>query len=82
MHGNGADGVVDMGNLLKEFDGKDYDYAAYDADGCRSEGGDCIAPGGNRHQTGECSVECHGDIGLLIPYPRQYHGCRCRHCGR
>ena len=81
MNRNCADRIINFGDVIEEFNGKYHQepgnhsdeegtYRAYTVAACR----DC-------HKTGQCTVECHGDIRLSVTNPGENHrdtGCnRC-----
>ena len=71
VHRDGADGVIDLGNVVEELNRqKMHEHTGDDADDGRAERVNDVAARGDGHQTGQRTVEGHGDIGLAVAASR------------
>ena len=69
VHGNSADRVIDLDNIIKKFNGEDAEHTGNDADDGSAERINHIAACGNGNQTGQGTVKGKGNIRLAVTYP-------------
>ena len=74
MYGDSANRIVDLGNLVKEFDGKDNNDAEYRTHDGSAKGRNRVASGGNAHKAGQSRVIGHGHIGFPVANPGEHKG--------
>ena len=82
VDGNRADRVIDMELIVEQPNAERAKETGHNADDCRAEAVRYVTAGGDGDQTGERSVETHGNIRLAVLYPCEDHagdGCygRC-----
>ena len=73
MDGNRADRVIDMELIVEQPNAERAKETGHNADECRAEAVCYITAGGDGDQTGERSVETHGNIRLAVLYPCENH---------
>src|SRR5690606_6548624 len=66
MNRNGTDGIVDLQPFVQKANGKDHDDSTNKANYKGSEGVHRPTTGGNAHQSGQGSVQGHGNIRLSV----------------
>ena len=69
VHGNSADRVINLDNVIKEFNGEDAEHTGNDADDGSAERINHIAACGNGNQTGQSTVKGKGDIRFAVTHP-------------
>ena len=74
VNGDSAHGVIDLCNLIKEFNAQDHEDTGHEADDEGTEGRDRITACGDGDQTSQRAVQGHGDIGLAVAQPGEDHG--------
>ena len=74
VDGDCADGIVDPGDLIKELNAQDHQKTGHKADDEGTERRNSVAACRDGHQTGQRTVQGHGDIGLAVPQPGEDHG--------
>ena len=70
---DGADGVVDLYDLVEELDRQDHDDARDDARDGGAERVHDVAAGGDGDEAGERGVERQRDVGLAVAAPGEDH---------
>ena len=60
VHGNSADRVINLDNVIKEFNGEDAEHTGNDADDGSAERINHIAACGNGNQTSQSTVKGKG----------------------
>ena len=69
MYAYGAYRIIHTDHLVDELDGEYDDKSGGDTDDNGLIGSDDIAAGGDGHETGQRSVQSHGDVGLAVTDP-------------
>ena len=67
-------GVIHLGDIVEELDAQHHQEAGHKADEKCAEGRNGVTSGGDGHQTGQRTVQGHGDIGLAVTQPGEDHG--------
>ena len=74
MHGHGADRIVDLGDVIEEFDAQDDQDAGNEADEEGTERRDTVAGCRDGDKTCERCIEGHRYVRLAIADPGEDHG--------
>ena len=74
MDPDGTYRIVYLTHLINEFNAEYHHKGCYESDKKRARRADHITAGCDCHQTGQGTVQCHGDVRLSIAQPGDNHG--------